>query len=220
MGLRGEVLASHSLVRQTLKSWFISCAIFAQQSPLTHAVYEWSSHWWEQRGSIAMIAGVNVALTTGTEVISRTIAAPLFGNEGREYSFLIADNSGHLHINRHSLINIWMTFFATLLGAPLNYFRNRKRRFLFFTGFGGFNSILGQGLSSWMLDGSFAVGSSRLLFDLGYNATIKFAMFEFFRSHIIRARKCIVRIGKVRVKQDLITSFFKVILLNLLKFRG
>ncbi len=60
----------------------------------------------------------------------------------------------------------------------------------------------------------------RLLFDFVYNGTFKYAIFEFGRPIILSWSSSVGGIGVVRLIQDLVTTVFKVALLNGFGFRG
>jgi len=182
-------------------------------------VVKWGQTWWAHRARIVLLTGVNVGITSGTEFVSRTFAQPIMGKD-QSFGFIIRDSLGRRSINRQSLINIWMTLFASLLGGPVYFLGRRWHRFLFFVGFGTMNSAVSQCLSYWMRDGLLFIASRRILFDIAYNGTIKFFMFEFFRKSIINSKSRLTKIVGFRVKQDFLTTFFKVTMLNLFGFRG
>lgn len=189
-------------------------------SALGTFVGKWGHYWSANSGKIVMLTFVNTGITTGTEFVSRSILSK--GVHKQNHFKFITSNEGpwYRHINQQSLINIWMTFFASLLGAPVYFFRKRWNRFAFFVGFGTFNSFLSQGLLSMSgITTAYIISYQRLLFDFLYNGSIKFCMFEFFRKPIA-AHCSIFKLTYLRGKQDLITSFMKNIILNILGFRG
>lgn len=179
----------------------------------------WYRSLWKNRYNIVLLAVVNISITTATELVSRTFAAPIAGAEDQH--FFVKNETGAYTIHRQSMTNIWMTLFASVLGGPVHFFSRRRDRFLFFVGFGCLNSVFSQAMSGWMRGGGVAlIAANRLLFDLCYNASWKFIFFELGRKPILRAGFNVVRIGRVRVAQDLCSTFFRVWLLTLLKFKG
>jgi len=181
----------------------------------------WANQWWLNRQSIVMLTAVNTTLTTGMEFVSRSIAEQWHPAEERnDYAFIVAEPDGSQSINRQSIVNIWMTFFASLLGGPVYFFRRRLHRFWFFIGFGCANSYMSQLAGHYVRDGLLAIATSRLLFDIIYNGTFKFMMFEWLRRPIVAAQTNFLRIGSFRVLQDLLTTLFRVVVLNVLGFKG
>src|SRR3989338_4661820 len=107
---------------------------------------------------------------------ARVLWPILTGQE--EHGFLIQSETGETRIHSQSLINIFMTLFASLLGGPVYFLRRTSHRFLFFIAFGTFNSILSQSLVTIFRDGVVMLASTRLLFDFFYNGSVKFLLFE------------------------------------------
>lgn len=177
--------------------------------------------WWHHKSQIITLTAINTTITLATEMASRTITEPYFSSsdQSSEAGFIVKDADGSHRVNRQSLINILMTVFASLLGGPVFYMKERKSRFSFFVLFGGFNSVLSQsiaGYASIMMPLSYL---SRLVFDLIYCATIKFAIFEVGRNPILNASK-VRKMWIVRIAQDFTTTCIKVIILNIYQFRG
>ncbi len=115
-----------------------------------------------------------------------------------------------------------MTCIASLLGGPVYFFKRPRNRWLFFMGFGVFNSIFAQSILGVARGLPLFVDPKRVLFDLVYSGTLKFMMFEVGRGTIVRLRhvKSIARVGIVRVTQDFMMSMLRVTLLNILRFKG
>lgn len=201
------------LVYQAIWSFFL-------QSKIALFLRRWSEHWARNSRQIIMWACINACITFTTEFIARSSFSP-FLKKNSSYSFFVKDAAaGSVTIHRQSLTNITMTFFASLVGGPVYFFTRRLGRFFFFVIFGVLNSMLGQSISSAILDGSSSIDNKRLIFDLFYNGTFKFIMFEFLRKTIVNLKFKMFRVLLVRTKQDLITTFFKVTTLNLLGFKG
>jgi len=179
---------------------------------------KWAHHWNSNSAKIITLTTINTTMTFGSEFISRTVLSKSLTN-GKEYQFIVGNGAWYRNINRQPLINIWMTFFASLLGAPVYFFGRRRDRYLFFIGFGVFNSALSQGLLSFLKDGFVFIAAKRLFFDFIYNGTLKFAMFEFYRKPI-KYKNGFFKLYFIRGKQDVLTAFIKNLFLNLLRFKG
>jgi len=193
--------------------------LLSHGTPIRVGILAWSSTWWINRTPIVMLTVINTSITTSMEVVTRSVSAPLTASAD-DYHFLVKDGLGRTTINRQSLINIWMTFFASLLGGPVYFFSRRWSRFAFFVGFGAFNSVLGGAMSSLIRDGAIALFPKRILFDLVYCGTFKFMTFELMRSPILAVRSSPVSVGALRIGQDFCNTLFRVIILNALKFKG
>jgi len=202
--------------RMWLTLYAAACLI--QFSAVGQLMQSWAGHWAENKEKILLLTAINTTITFSTEFVSRTaLSKRIKDSEG--FSFLVGNGSFWKTINRQSLINVWMTFFASLIAAPVYFFRKRLNRFLFFIGFGVFNSFLSQGIISFLRDGFLYVAGTRILFDLVYNGSVKYFFFEFFRRPI-KVNSNIVKLTYIRGKQDLLTSFFKTTILNLLRLKG
>lgn len=188
-------------------------------SPISYAFTKWAQNWWVNRSSIMLLTAVNTFLTTGTEIAARTLVHPLT-KESEHYGFFVTAKNGVTSVNRQSLINIWMTFFASILGGPVYFFRRRHFRYMFFLGFGVFNSYTSQMLSSLIRDGIVFVAPQRLFFDLIYSGTLKFFMFELARRPILLMRRSFSKVSAIRATQDFSTTLIRVGLLNFLGFKG
>ena len=178
----------------------------------------WFQYWITNRASILTFTAVNTAVTVGSEVASRTIFPAVTGhtNEG----FIVENGQGSKRIHQQSIVSILMTLFASLLGGPVYFMKRKRSRFIFFVLFGSLNSGLSQGLSFWLRDGFVMVQTARLGFDFCYNGSIKFLMFEYTRPVLLRFRTSYLKIGAVRVTQDFLTTFFRVVMLNLIGLKG
>lgn len=181
----------------------------------------WSHIWWEQRGSIALFTTVNVSITTINEMVARTIV-PEPPSEGQklQYGFFVFDPKGAVHIHRQSLVNIFMTLFASLFGGVVFFIKRQRNRYLFFIGFGLMSSLLSQSLGSIFRDGLMAIAGARLIFDLFYCGTLKYAVFEWVRWPLLKVRCDFVKVFLIRYGQDLVLTVAKVLVLNLLQFSG
>ena len=193
--------------------------LLTQGTPIRAGIIAWSTCWYSNRAPIVMLTVINTAITTGMEVVTRSVSAPLTAS-AEDYHFLVKDESGQTSVNRQSLINIWMTFFASLLGGPVYFFNRRWARFGFFVCFGAVNSVLGGAMSSLIRDGVFAVFPKRILFDVVYCGTFKFMTFELMRSPILAVRSSPVSVGALRIGQDFCNTLIRVMVLNALKFKG
>jgi hypothetical protein len=178
----------------------------------------WLEYWAANRASIVMFTAVNTAVTSLSEIGSRTILPAITGHTNE--SFFVQNPAGVRSIHRQSLINIFMTLFASLLGGPVYFIKRRRSRFLFFFLFGCFNSVLSQGLSSFLRDGIMSIVITRLAFDFFYNGSVKFYMFEYTRPFLLRFRRSYLHVGGIRVTQDFVTTFFRVSMLMLLGLKG
>jgi hypothetical protein len=178
----------------------------------------WLEYWSANRASIVMFAAVNTAVTGLSEVGSRTILPAITGNTNE--SFFLQNSAGVRSIHRQSLINIFMTLFASLLGGPVYFIKRRRSRFLFFVAFGCFNSVLSQSLSSFLRDGMMTIVITRLMFDFVYNGSVKFYMFEYARPFLLRFSRSYLHVGGIRVTQDFVTTFFRVSVLMFLGLKG
>jgi hypothetical protein len=167
---------------------------------------------------IVSLTLVNTAITTASEVGSRTIISGL--NGAYDSSFIVKGPDGLQHVHRQSLINILMTILASLLGGPIYFITRRHHRFLFFISFGVFNSILAQSLSSIFIDGLLLIVRRRLVFDFIYNASIKFILFEYVRPYLLKHRASPGLILGFRITQDFLTTSIRVVILNILKLSG
>jgi hypothetical protein len=175
--------------------------------------------WWHHKSQIVTLTAINTTITVATEVASRTITAPYFSHQSQSSGFFVDAVDGGKRVNKQSMINIIMTIFASLLGGPVFYLKNRRSRFLFFVVFGGFNSVLSQCLAGYATILTFSLLIPRLIFDLIYCASIKFAIFEFGRAPILNANR-VRKMWAVRIAQDFTTTCIKVIILNIYQFRG
>ncbi len=186
------------------------------QSAVSVPMIKWAASWWTNRASIVVLAGVNTAITAASEYTSRSLWATDSSNP--EQKFFVDQGKGHMSIHKQSMVNIIMTIIASLLGGPVYFIRNRWNRFMFFISFGAMNSATSQMLAHYFQDGFLAMMVSRFVFDLCYNGTIKFCMFEFARPAILKFRKSVLGLGAIRVTQDFLTTLTRVGILNWLGF--
>lgn len=187
------------------------------QSTIQSPLVRWATSWWVNRTSIILLTGVNTAITAASEMASRDLLAQTHKNP--EQRFFVQNENGDMSIHRQSVVNIFMTLFASLLGGPVYFIRRRWHRFMFFISFGAMNSAVSQMLAHLVRDGFLALTLGRFIFDLFYNGTVKFWMFEFARPAILRFRKSVAGIGAVRILQDFLTTLFRVGLLNWFGFK-
>ena len=187
------------------------------QAPMVRPIIAWSEHWIANRSSILMLTAANTAITTATEAGARSLWPVVTGQE--EHGFLVGEGAD-TRIHSQSLISILMTLFASLIGGPVYFLRQRTHRFLFFAGFGLFNSVLAQSLISVARDGAVLLIAQRLWFDLAYNGSFKFFLFETTRRTILLRRKCFFSITTIRGVQDFLTTCFRVAMLNLIGLKG
>jgi hypothetical protein len=178
----------------------------------------WFQYWLTNRNSILMFTAVNTAVATGSEITSRTIFPLVTGVENQ--GFFVNNQAGDMRIHQQAVVSIIMTIFASLLGGPVYFMRRKQSRFVFFILFGTANSIVSQSLSFFLRDGVFVFQTARLGFDFFYNGSIKFLLFEFTRPVLLRLRQSYIKIGAVRVTQDFLTTFFRVVMLNLIGLKG
>lgn len=185
---------------------------------VTTPMVRWCGYWATHRSMILSLTVVNTAITTASEVGSRTIVASVTG--AKESAFVVKTPDGAQRVHRQSLINILMTILASLLGGPIYFISSRHQRFLFFISFGIFNSVLAQSLSSIFIDGFLLIVGRRLIFDFCYNASIKFVLFEYVRPYLLKHRASPTLILGFRITQDFMTTCIRVIILNILKLSG
>ncbi len=186
------------------------------QATLTLPLLKWSNSWWVNRSSIVLLAGVNTAITAFSEYGSRTLLAD--DKKNPEQQFFVPQKNGSMTVHKQSIVNILMTIIASLLGGPVYFIRRRWPRFMFFISFGAMNSALSQMLAHQIIDGYLAITLGRFVFDLVYNGSFKFLMFEFARPAILKFRKNVMGLGLVRVVQDFLTTLSRVGILNWLGF--
>lgn len=209
------VLAQHG---RRLLLYFYTVVSMSSTAVLINPASAWMQYWSANRVSILMFTVVNTAVTTASEVASRTIYPAITGHEHQ--GFFVQSQPGQKKIHQQSLVSILMTLFASLLGGPVYFMKRRKSRFLFFILFGIFNSLISQGISSFLRDGIVAIFLARLAFDFFYNGSLKFILFEYTRPVLLKFRNSYVKVGAVRVTQDFLTTFFRVVMLNLIGLRG
>lgn len=187
------------------------------QAPMVRPVIAWAEHWAANRSSILMLTAANTTITAATEAGARSLWPMVTGQE--EHGFLVGEGTD-TRIHSQSLISILMTLFASLIGGPVYFLRQRTHRFLFFAGFGLVNSVLAQSLISVARDGMVLLMAQRLWFDLAYNGSFKFFLFETTRRSILLRRKCFFSVTTIRGTQDFLTTCFRVAMLNLIGLKG
>lgn len=205
--------------RLSLTGFLYLVTQFGPVAVLSNPVMRWAEGWWVNRSSILMFTATNTAITATSEILSRTLFAPLSKDPEAQH-FLVHNTDGSLRVNLQSQISIIMTIFASLVGGPVYFFKRRWHRFLFFTGFGTSNSILAQNITGLATLGVGVLSPQRTLFDFFYNGTLKFLMFELSRPSILRFRTKVFRVGSIRIAQDFLTTLFKVVLLGALGLKG
>lgn len=185
---------------------------------VTMPMVKWYGYWTTHRSMILSLTVVNTAITTVSELGSRSIVATLSG--APENKFLVKTPEGKERIHRQSVINIMMTILASLLGGPIYFIGRRYYRFLFFITFGVFSSLLAQSLSSLFIDGFLFIIQRRLIFDFFYNASVKFILFEYVRPYLLKHRTSPALVVGFRISQDFLTTCFRVVILNILRLSG
>ncbi len=178
----------------------------------------WYGYWVEHKESLMILTVINTGLTTVSEVGSRVVVPAIRGvkNDG----FIVVTPEGNHRIHRQSLINIVMTILASILGGPVYFLAQRWHRFLFFISFGVFNSIMSQGISSMMIEGTMFIMVRRIYFDFFYNATIKYFMFEYIRPYLLRHKSEVKMVLTFRVIQDFLTTCVRGAILGLINLKG
>ncbi len=202
-------------------AFLILSLLLQVRAPLLAPIAAWSNYWVTHRASIMMLTVVNTSITISSEAGARFLWPVVTGEH--EHNFFVQTESGATTIHRQSLINIFMTFFASLVGGPVYFIRRGANRFLFFLSFGMVNSMLSQSLVTFVRDGFVSFALHRLWFDFFYNGTVKFFMFELSRRPILNRRKSIRGVGTVtaiRSVQDFLTTAFRVAMLNLFGLKG
>ena len=186
--------------------------------PVFNSVQSWSNYWVSNRSAIVLFTAVNTTITTLSEAGTRELWPLLTGQE--EHGFFVTNDNGDTRVHAQSLISIFMTFFASLLGGPVYFIRGGRYRFLFFLGFGTVNSLLSQGLVSFFRDGFVHIAAKRFYFDFLYNGTVKFFLFETSRKPILKRQRSLTGVATVRTCQDFATTSFRVVILNLIGLKG
>ena len=204
---------SASLTRR-FSVWLIDVSRLTMQLQTFRWVRLFFLTWWLNKKRILTLAVVNTALTIFNEAVFRTIST----SPGSEYAFLVQSASG-LSIHRQSLINICMTIFASLFAGPVYFLATMRSRFLFFVSFGVFNSFVSQGVTSMFLGGNTPLIWQRLTFDLFYNGSFKFLIFELGRDKLAHAKTKLRWIGSLRLGQDFLLAAIKISILNFFHFK-
>jgi hypothetical protein len=191
--------------------------------PFLFAFRNYTRMWWQNRGDILSLLVVNIGVTIVMEAVVRTLFTKL-DLSGAGFEFLIHDG-GSVRINHQSLTNMWITALTSIFGGPVYFLEKRKHRYLFFAVFGLLVSGVGQFMaaasSGYAMFASRSLVNVRLLFDIVYNCTFKFFMFEIARKPILRRRvRVSLRVGQIRLSQDFATTFVRVGLLNVLGLKG
>ncbi len=189
-------------------------------SVMNPAFVSWHSHWVANSSKILTLTAINTAITTTSEVVSRTLLNKTVQKDN-SYAFLTRGD-GHFisRINHQSLISIIMTIVISLLGGPIYFFKRRSERLLFFVLMGSGCSIFAQNVLV-MTTGTYLFNMTRLWFDLIYNATFKFFMFEFYRKPLVKTKSTkLFSLFGIRIKQDVVTSSVKNFILNALRLKG
>ncbi|MGE0615376.1 MAG: hypothetical protein AB7P04_07025 [Bacteriovoracia bacterium] len=202
-------------------AWVAAWLAFQGMLPavITGPAGDWMQSWWTNRSSILLLTGVNVTITTASEFISRSIAAPMT-SEPENNTFILTSPDGHYRIHRQSMINIFMTLFASVLGGPIYFILKRRHRFQYFMAFGVVNSLMSQGLLAMISSGAAVITFTRLAFDLVYNGTVRFFMFEVVRPLIVQWKDEFILLSAARVGQDFLTTLLKIAVLCVIGLRG
>lgn len=183
-------------------------------SRLMKDIQFWHSIWKRHYPTVIKLITINVFLTFIFEFIGRSLwSLVLF--KSQSYHFLVAGQGGSWAINQQSLINIWMSFFATAIGVPSFYLSSCRKRFKTFILVGIIVSLLGQTFAHFTSQQSFIISWKRLFFDLGYLCSVKYLTYEIFRSALICPKTTTFKMGRLRLLQKLLTNTIKILLLNL-----
>lgn len=201
-----------------LASLFFTVILLRLYPVVTTPVVKWFGYWTTHRSMILSLTVVNTAITSASELSSRSIVSTLTG--APEGKFVVKTPDGKQRVHRQSIINILMTILASLLGGPIYFISRRHQRFIFFISFGVFSSLLAQTMSSLFIDGILLIVRRRLVFDFFYNASIKFILFEYVRPYLLKHRTSPALVVGFRISQDFLTTCFRVIILNILKLSG
>ena len=156
---------------------------------------------------------VNILITITFEFIVRTTLMVI--TQAADIGFFVGDISGAWRIHKQVLINIMMTLFASLLGAPALFVKSRRFRLLYFVGFALINSLISQLVVGVLLSQFVWADFKRLYFDILYALSIKFWVFELGRPLLVEKGCSILGLGKVRLAQDFTTTTVKVVLLKI-----
>jgi hypothetical protein len=192
-------------------------------NPVWFGLKRFSFVWWQHRLEILNLAAVNICVTLVMEALVRTALAK-FSLAGEGFEFLVREG-GSFRINHQSITNMWITGFTSIFGGPVYFLDKRLHRYIFFAIFGLVVSAASQVMTAvvvgFTLYSHWAQISLRLAFDISYNITVKFAMFELTRKPILRKKPRIsFRVGGIRMAQDFLTTLFRVFLLNLFGLKG
>lgn len=201
-----------------LASLFFTVLILKVVPVVTTPMVKWYGYWTTHRTMILTLTAVNTAITTVSELGSRSIITSLSG--APENKFLVKTPDGKERVHRQSIINIMMTILASLLGGPIYFIGRRQHRFIFFISFGVFSSILAQSLSSLFIDGFLFIIQRRLIFDFFYNASVKFILFEYVRPYLLKHQTSPALVVGFRISQDFLTTCLRVVILNILRLSG
>lgn len=191
--------------------------------PFLNAMRNYRRVWWQNRSDILHLLVVNVAVTIMMEAFVRTLLYQM-SLSGSDYQFLIQE-SGSIRINHQSLTNVWITALTSIFGGPVYFLEKRKHRYLFFALFGlavsSCSQIMAAASAGYSILANRAIVNLRLYFDICYNCTFKFFMFELARKPIMKRRPRIsFRVGQIRLSQDFTTTLVRVGLLNILGLKG
>lgn len=162
---------------------------------------------------------VNVLITLSMEIGIRESSYFLNLVDDSSVRFFHFSNTGALYINSQSLVNLFMTFFATVLSVRVFLENNLKQRYLYFVSFCVLLSLLAQSASSYVQP-NFQFSLSRLGFDLLYGMTIKYMVFSIYRKPILNTvHSSFKRTVRFRITQDFILSCFRFACLTLIGLR-
>jgi hypothetical protein len=191
--------------------------------PFLKAIQKFSRVWWSNRHDILHLTAVNIVVTIFMEAAVRTLLSKVDASKSG-FEFLIPDVHGY-RVNQQSMTNVWITTFTSIFGGPVYFLERRSHRYIYFALFGMCVSAASQMVAAisvgYSILSNIAAAKLRFLFDLIYNCTFKFGMFEMMRGPILKQRvRLSMRLGRLRMTQDFSTTLVRVFLLNLLGLSG
>lgn len=177
----------------------------------------WKSHWLLNKRKIIILTLINLILTLSSEILTREFLSLVWSSS--DIGFFSGPTLSWQSINEQSLISLFMTIFATLIGAPVYFFSTKRSRLIFFLSFGLVNSVLAQSILSGMKIGTVVISFRRLIFDFLYTLTFKFVIFEFFRGPVVKHNR-FSKLFFYRVNQDVFSSLVKNSALVMIGLKG
>ena len=186
----------------------LSMFIFISTS--TGSIKKYTTYWMSNKKQILRITAANMIVTLFGEVIIRQLFSYLTIFPPSEAFWIDA-----VGINLQSYVNLTITLFASLFGSVSFFFSRQGNRYLFFVCFSAILSITAQLLLSCIFFIPSIIMIKRLLFDVGYSATLKYLSFELMRKPMKNNRTHLGILCLIREVQDLIMTAIKISLLVL-----